>query len=209
MIVNLRWIVPVVLVAVLLSGCKPKDEIRSYSVEKEPEPTEAAPAAAAPASASEYRFLGAMIPAGGTYFWFVRFFGPIDQVSPYEEDFNKFLASIHIQGDKEKGGPPLTWTLPDGWKIGPAKSEFRMVTLQKGKAEFYVSNPISGTILENVNRWRTDYVGIAKVSADELPAVTTEFLVDTTKAYKIDFRGPGGSGATGGGAMRGPFQGKK
>lgn len=204
MIVYPRWILPVVLSAVLVSGCKPKDEVRNYNVEKEPEPTEVAPSVAAPAGAREYRFLGAIIPAGETYYWFVRFFGPADQVSPNEAEFNKFLASLHIQGDKAKGG--LTWTVPEGWKIGPQK-QFRMMTLQKGAAEFYVSDPISGSILDNVNRWRKDFTGIAEVTAEELPAVTTEFLVDTTKAYKIDFRGPGGSIATGG--ARGPFQGKK
>ena len=205
MIVNLRWMVLATLGAVLLSGCKPKDEIRNYNVVKEPEPTETAPAVAAPAGAKEYRFLGAIIPAGGTYYWFVRFFGPSDQVSPNEADFNLFLASLHIPGDKANGG--LTWNVPEGWKLGPQK-QFRMMTLQKGAAEFYVSDPISGSILDNVNRWRKDFTGIAEVTAEQLPTVTTEFSVDTTKAYKIDFRGPGGSGATGG-AMRGPFQGKK
>ena len=203
MIVNSRWILPVVLSAVMFSGCKPKDEIRNYNVEKEPEPTEVP----APAGAKEYRFLGAVIPAGGTYYWFVRFFGPTDQVSPNEADFDKFLASLHIKGDNAQTDTPLTWTVPEGWKLGPPKPGFRMVTLQKGAAEFYVSTPISGTILENVNRWRTDFTGIAAVTAEDLPKVTTEFLVDTTKAYKIDFRGPGGSGAAGG--ARGPFQGKK
>lgn len=194
------WLVPALAVA--FAGCKPSEEIRTYTVEKEPEKVAPAKVEDAPVGPGIFRFLGAVIPAGEQSFWFVRFFGPIGQVSPHEADFDKFLASIRIGG---AGGKPLTWTLPDGWKLGPPK-QMRMVTLQKGTAEFYISDPISGTILENVNRWRTDFTGIAKITEAELPSVTSEILLGTTKAYRVDFRGPGGPSARGG--MRGPFQGK-
>ena len=103
------------------------------------------------------------------------------------------------------GGKNLTWTVPIGWKLGPAK-QMRMVTLVNGATEFYISDPISGTMLDNVNRWRTDFTGIAKVTEAELPGVTTEIVLGTTKAYRVDLRGPGGTSS--GGGMRGPFQGK-
>ena len=202
MIGKTRWFLPALAAAALFGGCKPKDEIRTYTVEKEPEkaiPTRVEEAV--PTGEAKYRFLGAIIPAGERSFWFVRFFGPIGLVTPSEADFDKFLTSIRVGGT---GGQPLTWTLPSGWKLGPPK-QMRMVTLLNGPAEIYVSDPISGTILENVNRWRADFVGIAKVPEAELPSVTTEIVLGTTKAYRVDFRGPGGKNAKGG--MGGPMSG--
>ena len=196
------WLLPAL--AAIPFGCKPKDEIRTYTVDKEPEKALATKTdESVPVGDAKYRFLGGIIPAGERSFWFVRFFGPVNSVSPYEADFDKFLASIRIGGT---GGQPLTWTLPSGWKLGPPK-QMRMVTILNGPAEIYISDPISGTILENVNRWRADFTGLPKVSEAGLPEVTTEILLGTTKAYRVDFRGPGGPAAAGG--MRPPpFAGK-
>jgi hypothetical protein len=44
----------------------------------------------------------------------------------------------------------------------------------------------------NVNRWRTDDAGLPAVTEAELPAVTKEVQLGGTKAYKVDFTGPGG-----------------
>jgi len=195
------WLVLALVIALSLAGCKGEEDVRTYTVEREPEKALPAKGEQPPVGDAKYRFLGAILPAGERSFWFVRFFGPSQQVSPHEADFDKFLASIRVAD----GGRNLTWTVPTGWKLGPAK-QMRMVTLIKDAAEFYVSDPISGTILENVNRWRTDFTGIAKVTEAELPSVTTEIVLGTTKAYRVDFRGPGGPSA--GGGMRGPFQGK-
>ncbi len=198
-----KWWIALLLGALSLTGCKPEEDIRTYTVPKEPEKTAPTRGEEPPAGDAKYRFLGGIIPAGERSFWFVRFFGPIEQVSPHEADFDKFLNSIRVGGDAKQ---PLTWTVPAGWKLGPAK-QMRMVSIQNGSAEIYISDPISGTMLENVNRWRADFTGIAKVPEAELLQVTTEILLGTTKAYRVDFRGPGGPSAAGG--MRGPFMGKK
>ncbi len=195
------WLVPTLMAVLSLMGCKGEDDVRTYTVEREPEKAVATKAEQPPVGDAKYRFLGAILPAGERSFWFVRFFGPSQQVSPHEADFDKFLASIRVAD----GGKNLTWTVPTGWNLGPAK-QMRMVTLVNGATEFYISDPISGTMLDNVNRWRTDFTGIAKVTEAELPGVTTEIVLGTTKAYRVDFRGPGGPSA--GGGMRGPFQGK-
>ena len=144
--------------------------------------------------------LGAIIPDGKGYSWFVRFYGLTEQVSPHEADFQAFLNSIRIG----EGAKAQTWTVPPGWTTGPAK-EMRIVTIKKGAVEFYVSTPIGGTILENVNSWRAKIVGIGEVTEAELPAVTTELMLGTTKAIRVDFRGPGGQGR----GMAGPFSGPK
>ena len=52
------WLVPALAVA--FAGCKPSEEIRTYTVEKEPE--KAARPEAAPAGESKVRLLGAIIP---------------------------------------------------------------------------------------------------------------------------------------------------
>lgn len=191
------WVAAVVAGMVAFVGCKPNEEIRTYTVEKDPEKPVPEPA---PAGDAKYRLLGAIIPDGKGYSWFVRFYGLIDQVSPHEEDFQTFLKSLRLSGDGVKS---LTWTVPAGWSVGPPK-DMRIVTLKKGAAEFYVSSPIGGSILDNVNSWRDKIVGIAEVTEAELPAVTTELLVGTTKAIRVDFRGPGGKGR----GMAGPFSGK-
>jgi hypothetical protein len=72
-----------------------------------------------------------------------------------------------------------TFTPPGEWKP-PQKPP-----------ELYISEKFQGTLLMNVNRWR-DEVGIARVTEAELPKVTTEVLHGGTKAYKVDFTGPGG-----------------
>ena len=123
-------------------------------------------------------------------------------------------AANPAAGETRGERPP--WTVPAGWTEKPREAgsmriaSYGVTTADGRSADISVVplGPVAGTELENVNRWRTDFTGIAKITEEELPTVTTEFLVDMVKAYKIDFRGPGGSGATGG-AMRGPFQGKK
>ncbi len=194
------WFAPVVAGLSLFVGCKPDEEIRTYTVEKEPEKPRLPEREPAPATDAKFRLLGAIIPDGKGYSWFVRFYGPIDQVSPHEEDFQTFLNSLRLGGE---GSKSLTWTVPAGWTLGPPK-DMRIVTLKKGAAEFYVSSPIGGSLLDNVNSWRAQIVGIDKVTEAELPTVTTELLVGTTKAVRVDFRGPGGKGR----GMAGPFSGK-
>ena len=192
------WIVPAFAVTLTLAGCKPDEEIRTYTVEKEPERTIPTKAEAAPDGPAKVRFLGAIIPATPRTNWFVRFFGPIDTISPNEDDFNKFLSSIRVNADPAK---PLTWTVPPGWTVAPSR-QMRVVTLQKGIAELYISDPFPGSLVDNINRWRFESVGLPKVTAAEVPKVTTEIMLGTTKAIRVDFRGPGGKGG-----MGGPFSG--
>ena len=58
--------------------------------------------------------------------------------------------------------------------------------------ELYVSDPFSGTLLANVNRWRKE-VGLKDVTEAELPTVTTEVKLGDVTAHMMDFRGPGGT----------------
>jgi len=96
---------------------------------------------------------------------------------------------------QQSGG--LSWTVPEGWTVGPPK-QFRIVTLKKDAAEMYLSEPFQGSVLDNVNRWRVDPVGLPKIAEAELPSVASEYPIGAVKAHRVDFRGPG----TGGGSVR-------
>ncbi len=95
---------------------------------------------------------------------------------------------------KGLGDKPLTWSVPEGWKEGPAK-QFRIVTLQKEAVpDLYLSDPFAGSLLDNVNRWRKGDAGIDAVSEADLPKSLTEIKLGTVNAYRVDIRGPGPKG---------------
>ena len=190
-----RWAAAIVIAAalVVMIGCGREPEIRSYDVQAStPKP------APPPAGEAKVRLLGAIIPAGDES-WFLKFSGPIDEITPHEKDFDAFLGSIKMSDDPRA---PPTWTAPPGWKEAPRR-QMRVVTFLPpgGKGpELYLSEPFRGSLLANVNRWR-DEVGIANVEPEELAGVTTEVTLGSQKAYRVDFRGPGGKG----GMMQPPF----
>jgi hypothetical protein len=183
------------VVVALVVGCSRDPEIRTYEVKSSPETLPPAP----PAGEVKARLLGAIIPVGGQS-WFVKFSGPVAQIDPHEKAFDDFLRSLRVPDDPRKSP---TWTAPAGWTEAPPR-QMRTVTFLPpggGKGpELYLSEPFSGTLLANVNRWRGE-VGLPDIGPDELPKATKEVLLGPTKAYRVDFRGPGGKG----GMMRPPF----
>jgi hypothetical protein len=199
--------------SLLVAGCQPDDEIRTYTV----------PRAAAAPSEQEFvyqevegpnkmRFLAAVIPSGDGYFWAVRFFAPAPVVDHYEGAFDAFVASLKIPASsQEKPG----YTVPAGWRVGEPPSQmaagFRLVTLHTGPkkkpVEMYLSTPVKDDRLDNVNRWREQFVGLPKITDAELKAQMQERKVGDTTAYIVDLRGPGVNNP--GGGMRPPFAGGK
>jgi hypothetical protein len=156
-----------------------------------------------PAKSGEVRLLGAIVPVGDGRSYFVKLVGPADRVGAVEKEFDAFLASVRIPGD---GGRPISWTPPPGGREARAR-QMRLVTYALGppgaSVDLYVSDPFSGTLLDNVNRWRKQDVGLPAVTEAELPSVTREVQLGGTKAYRVDFRGPGGTGGMGGPFMQG------
>lgn len=185
--------VVLVSVAAFAAGCAPEPEVRSYTVPREADHKPFRPAAVLPEA--KYRMLAAVIPIRDNLNWFVRCDGPIDRVTEAAADFDAFLNSVRVTGQP---APPLSWTVPDGWRVGPPKA-MRLFTIQKGDEkkplEIYISEPIGGSMLDNVNRWRTDFVGIKKWSDEELADGMTEVKLGGAPAYKFDFVGPGGAKA--------------
>jgi hypothetical protein len=187
----LRPVVAVVAAAVVLlsAGCRPEDEIRAYTAPKEA-------IVAKPAADEKFRMLGAVIPAEPGYWWFVKFVGPAEVVSPLEADFNAFVKGI--KPDEKKP----TWAAPPKWTEAPPRAT-RLATYQNGQAEMYLSGPFGGSLLDNVNRWRKE-VGLREVKEAELNSGVTELKLGDKTAYTVDLRGPTWSGGMMGG--KGPFQ---
>jgi len=178
-------------VVIASAGCRPDDDIRAYTAPKEAKAT-----AAKPPADEKYRMLGAIIPAEPGYWWFVKFVGPSEVVSPLELDFQQFVRSI--TPDEKKP----TWTAPAKWTEAPPR-QTRLATYRNGEAEMYLSGPFGGSLLENVNRWRKE-VGLRELKEAELKDGTTEVKLGDKTAYTVDLRGPTWSGGMMGG--KGPFQ---
>jgi len=183
----------VVFACLFSVGCSGTDVVTTKS--EAPKPDEKKPddqKTPATGDAKETRLLGALIPAGDDTNYFVKFVGPSDKIDANEKDFDAFLNSIRVPGE---GGKPISWTVPAGWKEGPAR-QMRLITLQKidgSSRDLYLSDPFGGTALMNVNRWLGE-VGAKSATEAELPGLLKEVKLGTTKAYRVDFRGPGGKG---------------
>lgn len=189
---SIRPVVAAVAAAVvLLAGCKPEDDVRAYTA-----PKENTAKAVKPDADSKYRMLGAVIPAEPGYWWFVKFVGPSEVVSPHKDDFDAF-----VKGVKPDAAKPA-WTAPPKWAEAPPRPT-RLATYTNGPAEMYLSGPFGGTLLDNVNRWRRE-VGLRDLKELELAENVTEIKLGDKTAYTVDLRGPTWSGGMMGG--KGPFQ---
>jgi len=182
---------PAMLTVILLAGCNSQDAIRGYTVPKSTEPVLPPKQVE---TVGEVRLLGAVIPTGeGKFNWFVKCVGPVETVNAAEKDIDAFLASLKIVG--EAPNKKLEWKLPDGWKISPGERAMRTATFLVGPAgktvELYISTPMGGGTLENVNRWRTGDAGLPAINNGELPSCTSEVTIDGTKALRVDLTGPG------------------
>ncbi len=196
-----RRFVPVALL--VLAGCGPADEVRTYDVPKELvtipivkiEP---------PASGTPVRTLAAIIPVDAKYSRFVKLSGPANAVAPHAADFRAFVASVRLTPDLKK---PVEYTVPAGWRPAP-KRQFVEAAFQAGPrdavVEVTVSDPLGGDVAGNVNRWR-EQVGLPPISDPaELQKTITEIpLGGAAKASVVDLPGVAPAG---GGMMRGPFQ---
>jgi hypothetical protein len=176
------------LTAAVLAGCQQSDEIRRYQVPRVEPP--------------EFRLLGAMV-SHGDHAWFFKVLGPAPAVAEQKDPFDRFLHSVRFTG---KSDPPLTWTVPQGWReepkgakreqmpgmeryatfLLPSKERDLQLTVvqlrREGKAE---------SVLDNVNRWRTQFVGLPPLTEEELGKATTKVALGDADATVVDMTGPG------------------
>jgi hypothetical protein len=187
-----RFWVGTAVVFGLAAGCAEPDTIATYKVPKTAPVPESVKRAV-----TEYRVLGAIIPAGKDpatgkdQFWFFLVQGKSADLAPYAEAFVALMKSLKFPDGVEKRP---TWSLPRGWEEFVAKDGNAV-----RKATFWPNGPdhgleismtqFGGDLLGNVNRWRGK-VGLPEVDPDDLPSAAPAFKVETGQTgYLVDASG--------------------
>jgi hypothetical protein len=162
-------------VALVPAGCGNQEGVTKTTVPKETE---------APKS-EDYRLLGGMFPAEHPG-WFFKYNGPIAEVSKYEADFDKLLASVKLNGDA-----PLEFTPPEGWERGPGRDGFvkvfATVKTKDGKQEVSITQSAGGAG-PNLDRW-VGLIGL-KPGIDDMKKYTKVIEAKGVKGLKVDLKGP-------------------
>jgi hypothetical protein len=202
-----------VLVLIVLAGCREREAVTRYTVNKPAplapltrvNPHQALPGAEpAPTGEPTDRTLGAIVPLAEQG-WFFKLTGPKDLVAAQESAFNDFVKSLRFSAD----GKP-SWTLPAGWTEQPG-SGIRFATLViPGETRLEVTVivlPKSGDnveyLLANVNRWRGQ-LRLAPIAAEALPAESSRVELDGAAATLVNLEGHAAPSS-----MGGPFSGAR
>ena len=196
---TLRSLVWPLVVLAIATGCRPQDEITSYTV---PKPELIDPTLAkAPAAVNEQQMLGAIVLVDDAG-WFFKLTGDPAAVGPLEESFETFVKSLTFSGNP----PQPKWELPENWKELPGGGlrfatiqipstatplELTVTTLGKSK-----DDDDRAYVLSNVNRWRGQ-VGLAEISADELSESTQSLQIDGHPVTLVSIIGQGTGGMSG------------
>lgn len=178
-----------------------------------------------PETSKPTRLLGAILAQGGTT-WFFKMLGSDTLVAEQKPAFQQFLKSIsfHAAGEHAQTAtapaPPASivpqhtatssklpaWEVPGSWQEQPATTmllaRFAMKDQSSGKADVTVSalSGEGGGLLANVNRWRTQQLGLGPIDTAELAKVVSPLEVNGIKATLVEMANPKPS--SGGGAKR-------
>lgn len=181
----------------LVAGCKPREEVRHYKVEKE-NPKEQLAAAHPKMSdkpdeaPSGPAMPGRMLAAAalqGDQAWFFKVIGPPDRIAPVADGFQQFIKSLSFVDDKPK------WKLPEGWSELPA-SGMRYATLEMGKDGMHLTvTPLKKPageepdyLLANVNMWRSQ-VSLPPIAAEQLSKESQRLDYAGGQALVVDLTG--------------------
>ncbi len=175
-----RQLAPVLVMTALLvlSGCQ-QEPIEHYQVAREP------------AVKREVRLLGGMV-FKDKWDWFFKVVGPPESMAKQAEPFRTFLTSLKFA---DASGEKVTWTLPEGWEEKPG-NQVRYATLALpgglNVTVFRFPHP-AGSVLENVNRWRKQDVGLADLTQAELDDDKNlqKLPLDKGEVLLVDSTGPG------------------
>jgi hypothetical protein len=188
-----------IILLIGLAGCKPTDQVSRYTAPKDPvdidtisdEPEGDEPPVGV---------LGAIAPTGKPDTWYFFKFQPAGMgvmyppkaLARHKEDFMTFLKSVKFPAEGD--GEP-TWTLPKGWKQVEVRSMVqRIATLRMKKSETVVDLAVSearGSLIENINRWRVQQVGIDPITEAEIETKCQTIMIDGRKVIVVDISGPG------------------
>jgi hypothetical protein len=170
------------LAAIFVAGCQ-NDEIRSYQVPRIEAPKR------------EARMLAAIL-RNDDRTWYFKLTGPVQAVGEHKEEFQRFVQSSRFSDSPDQ---PLSWSqVPEGWRRAPnseiAYATFNLVP-DEGWAVLTVTalGRESGSVLDNVNRWRKQ-LGLAEIAKADLPKLIAELKVGDATAQFIDLTGTAQSG---------------
>jgi len=148
-------LLPILSLAIFLPGCKPQEEVRTYTLPRTSAPSK--PVDAEVIAGLLDHTLAAIVPQGNKA-WFFKLAGPAQAIDRHRDAFLEFLSTVKL-ADKPAETP--AWQIPEPWQEKPA-SEMRVATLvipdEQGPLEIAVSSlPLSGKwedfVVPNVNRW--------------------------------------------------------
>jgi hypothetical protein len=185
-------------VGLVPAGCGSGEDVNSYKV---PKSTEKERKEAGFVNEGPYRILGAMYPAESPE-WFFKLPGPTEELTKYEADFDKLLASVSLPPN----GPP-EFTTPEGWKRGPGRAGIVVATIRTPDGKYEVTLTSStGGVYGNLKRWATDkpQLGGKGFGEDDIAKVTTPVTAKGVTGLRVDLRGPNNPASKGGGPMMPP-----
>jgi hypothetical protein len=182
----------VVVSALPLIGCQEEEKIVHYTVPR----VEGFPAAQRElpqqqgAIQGKVRFLGAIVPDKDQS-WFFKLVGPEAAVTPLVEPFESFMKTVRLTGKE----PPIAWDLPKEWQQQPG-NQFRFATItmkSEGETLELAVSKFGGSVLDNVNRWRRDQVGLKEILQNQLADETKTLDVNGVKITLVNMVGKGGA----------------
>jgi hypothetical protein len=183
------------MAAPLVFGCKSKEEIRTYTVDKQ---KETAPPVVTADSATTDRMLGAIVPSEG-HSWFFKVTGPRAAVDKNAAKINEFFQTIQFSAGADK---PI-WETPEGWEELGA-SGMRVATLKIPTDSQPLEMSViasSGTLIDNVNRWRGQ-LQLPPIDEAALSSTVRESKAGDAKIWLVDLTGKASPGG-----MMAPFAG--
>jgi hypothetical protein len=163
----------------------------------------------APQGKKQTRLLAAIQSRGGSM-WFFKMVGDDGLVRDQKEVFLGFCAKYRYP-DQVSGGaadtaaapteapgleqetPKRSWTAPKGWQEqapGPMQDGKFLVAGGKATVTISIFQGATGGTLANVNRWRTQQLGLPATDEGTLPSLLTPLDLPDTKASLVDMTGP-------------------
>jgi hypothetical protein len=211
----------IALFALVVAGCSEREEITRYraskasrvesgpSAEHPPHPHTSAAESAGPRGATadgEDRMLAAAVLPPGDTAWFFKIAGPTAAVADQEQAFLGFVRSLKFAGS---GNAPPEWTAPSGWRKKRTGHPIHFAVFEVGPAE----KPLEVTVtplprrdrddtrylVENVNRWRVQQMGLSPIEARDLDRQTKKLSLAGASGVLVDLTGKLSRG------MRPPF----
>jgi len=168
----------------------------------------------APETKARTRLLAALQNQGDST-WFFKMMGDDGLVGEQKEAFLGFCMRYQYPGDRrqeigdrsqetedraaaagealQEPAPRRTWKAPAGWQEqqpGPMQDGKFLVSGGKATVSISVLQGAAGGELANVNRWRTQQLGLPAVDEAGLAPLLTPLDLADTKANLVDMTGP-------------------